>query len=240
VSTESLNFLTIVTFGRSGSTTLQAALNAHSGVAIRGENYNAFAGLWRYWNSIQDSADRHHSGKSDHPWFGTAKLNPQSVLRDLQVQAIANVLRPKPTTQWTGFKEVRYEKAYFPDPVTLLSYLLFLQELFPGLVFLINTRDPALAAKSGWWSSNPNALQVLQQTNFNLERVASDLEKLLGSHRVQIINHDQWKHDSTLVTRALAQLGFPVQDQLISTTLSTHLLHGKVPVNGTTSEGVEQ
>ncbi len=208
---------------------MQSALNAHPGVVIRGENYNAFTGLWQYWNAIQDSSDRHHAGKPDHPWFGTVKLDPQSVLRDLQAHALAHVLRPKPTTTWTGFKEVRYEEAYFPDSVTLLSYLLFLQELFPELVFLFNTRDPAMAAKSGWWSDNPKAQHVLEQTNSNLEQVAGNLGELLGSQRVQIINHDQWKFDCTLVTQALAQLGFPVQDDLVSTALSTHLTHGKMP-----------
>ena len=227
MSTTGLKFLTIVTFGRSGSTILQSALNAHPGVIVRGENYNAFTGLWRYWTSIQDSAQRHHSGKPDHPWFGTAKLHPQSVLNDLHEHAVTRILRPKATTEWTGFKEVRYERAYFPDSVTLLSYLLFLQELFPGLAFLFNIRDPMEAAKSGWWSTHPDAVQVLEHTNSNLERVAYDLEELLGSHRVQTLNHDYWKLDSTLIVHALTHLGFPVQADLVTEVLSTHLTHGK-------------
>ena len=227
MSTTDLKFLTIVTFGRSGSTILQSALNAHPGVIIRGENYNAFTGLWRYWTSIQDSAQRHHSGKPDHPWFGTARLNPQSVLNDLNEHAVTRILRPKATTEWTGFKEVRYERAYFPDSVTLLSYLLFLQELFPGLAFLFNIRDPMAAARSGWWSTHPDAVQVLEHTNSNLERVAHDLEELLGSHRVQTLNHDYWKLDSTLIVRALTHLGFPVQADLVTEVLSTHLTHGQ-------------
>ena len=222
-----LNFLTIVTFGRSGSTILQSVLNSHPQVLIRGENYNAFVGLWQYWTSIQDSANRHHSGKSDHPWFGTARLDPRSVLTGLHNQAVLNVLRPKLHTEWAGFKEVRYEKAYFADSTTLLSYLLFLQELFPGLVFLFNTRDPQAAVKSGWWSTNPNALQVLEHTHTNLMRVANELEGLLGDHRVQVLNHDNWKSDPDLVASALRNVGFPVQESLVQKTLATQLHHGR-------------
>lgn len=221
------HFLTIVTFGRSGSTVLQSALNAHPGVLIRGENYNAFAGLWQYWVSIADSADRHHSGKANHPWFGTAKLDPRAVIKDLRGHAVNAVLRPRSDTQWAGFKEVRYEHAYFPHRVVLLSYLLFLQELLPGLVFLFNTRDPKAAAQSGWWRSHPDAIGALEQTNGNLERVAANLTGLLGAHRVQLLNHDHWKLDPTLITAALSELKFPAQGQLIAEALSKHLAHGK-------------
>jgi Sulfotransferase family len=222
-----LRFLTVVTYGRSGSTTLQSALNAHPHVLIRGENYNAFTGMWRYWQSIQDSGDRHHSGKADHPWFGTARLNPDAILADLHEHAITHILRPKSVTQWVGFKEVRYERAYFPDSSTLLSYLLFLQELLPGLAFLFNTRDPRLAVKSGWWSKNPEALHVLEDTHANLLRTSRELEILIGTHRVQVLNHDLWKNDPANVVRALRTLTFPVEEGLIRESLATQLMHGQ-------------
>ena len=50
-------FLTIVTFGRSGSTALQAALNAHPHTIIRGENYNALRGLHAYIDAVAAAAD---------------------------------------------------------------------------------------------------------------------------------------------------------------------------------------
>jgi hypothetical protein len=206
-------------------------LNEHPNVTIRGENYNALVGLWHYFASIQDSANRHHSGKPDHPWFGTARLNPEAVLTEIQEQVVASVLRPKSQTQWTGFKEVRYEKSYFQDSTTLLSYLLFLQELLPGLAFLFNTRNPESTVKSGWWRSNPEALHVLEETHINLLRVARELGGLLGENRVQVLNHDGWKSNPRLVVRALANLEFPVQENVVTNVLSTQLMHGKNPRN---------
>ncbi|MHB1068086.1 MAG: hypothetical protein ACYC2Z_11785 [Candidatus Nanopelagicales bacterium] len=41
-----LRFVTVVTYGRTGSTVIQAALNALPGVVVRGENYAAMRGLY--------------------------------------------------------------------------------------------------------------------------------------------------------------------------------------------------
>lgn len=232
MTSSGLNFLTLVTFGRSGSTALQAAINAHPHVVLRGENYNAFVGLWRYWTAISEAANRHHSGKPENPWFGTAKLNPQEVLKDLRTNAIDYVFRPKKDTRWTGFKEVRYEQAYFPNSAALVSYLLFLQELFPGLCFMLNTRNPERAARSGWWGGHPNATQVLTQTNTVLRNTAGVLTTMLGSKRVQLVDYDVWKEDPEIVFRALSAFDFPASKKVVFESLSHKLIHGKIPEDG--------
>lgn len=220
-------FITIVTFGRSGSTALQAVLNAHPDVVIRGENYNALTGIWQYWTSVTDASDRHHAGRPNHPWFGTAKLDAQTALLDLRRHVLDTILRPKPTTRWSGFKEVRYEKAYFPTTTTLLSYLLFLQELLPGLRYLVNTRDPDSAAQSGWWQKHPDARTILMQTNQQLREVSEALGRLCGFDRIQLLDYEEWKHSSSRVYQALNNLGFEPDRQIVDATLGTFLSHGQ-------------
>lgn len=224
---QSTQFITIVTFGRSGSTALQAALNTHPDVIVRGENYNAFSGLWHYWDSLTDSASRHHSGKSTHPWFGTARLDPRTALESLHEHALTTVLRPKATTRWSGFKEVRYERAYFPHSAMLISYLVFLQELFPGLRYLINTRNPESAAMSGWWQHHPDARSALAQTNEQLREAGTALTRMLGSHRIQLIDYEDWKSDSSLVFNALEKLEFEPQLEIVQSALGNYLSHGQ-------------
>ncbi|MEY4137633.1 MAG: hypothetical protein RL205_1761, partial [Actinomycetota bacterium] len=89
-----LRYLTVVTYGRTGSTAIQATLNALPGVLVRGENYNAFRGLHDYVQSIAETADRHSSGKPTHPWYGSAKLSPPDVVDDLRRHVVETVLRP--------------------------------------------------------------------------------------------------------------------------------------------------
>jgi len=226
-ASERLQFITVVTFGRSGSTAIQSALNAHPQVLVRGENYNALTGLWRYWQSVVETADRHSAGKPDHPWFGSAKLDPQDVLDDLRQQVVSRLLRPKKETLWTGFKEVRYEGAYFSTSASLTQYLLFLQELMPGLCFLVNIRSPERAARSGWWSEHPDAIASLSKTVENLRASSVQLEQMLGNGRVQLVSHDEWNQDPGLIFEALTELGFPVNREILLESMTNKLHHGQ-------------
>lgn len=222
-----LSFLTIVTFGRSGSTALQAALNAHPDTIIRGENYSALRGIQDYVESIAAAADRHSSGKPHHPWFGTARLDSQAVLADQRRHVIEYLLRPKSTTRWTGFKEVRYEVGHVSDADVLANHLLFLNTLLPGMRYLVNVRDPKTASKSGWWSQHPDALGALQQTVEHLHSATTVVQAALGSGRAVIIDHERWAADPQVLVDALNALGFPVDESIVRTSLAEHLSHGK-------------
>ncbi len=219
-------FITIVTYGRTGSTALQAAMNALPGVVVRGENYNALRGLHGYVQAIAETADRHHAGKPTHPWFGSARLSPADVLADLRRHVVDNVLRPKPTTTWVGFKEVRYEPGHFPDDDALLDYLLFLDKLLPGIGFLFNVRDAQAAARSGWWPDNPDALEVLERTRTSLDSAASELNRILGAGRAVVVDYDAWSVDPALVIDAFEALGLPRDDDAVRAALGQRLSHG--------------
>ncbi|NKB93896.1 MAG: hypothetical protein GKR84_04790 [Candidatus Nanopelagicales bacterium] len=220
-------FLTIVTFGRSGSTALQAALNAHPHTIIRGENYNALRGLHAYVDAVAAAADRHNSGKPHHPWFGTARLDAPAVLADQRRHVIAHLLRPKADTRWLGFKEVRYEIGHFVDADVMTDYLLFINALLPGVRYVINVRDPQAAARSGWWREHPDAVTALGRSVEHLREAAGTLADVLGPGRVALTEYEQWSADPSIGVSALKSIGFPVQEALIRESLSTHLEHGQ-------------
>jgi len=227
-----LRFLTIVTFGRSGSTALQAAINAHPHTLIRGENYGALRALQSYVDAIAAAGDRHHSGKPHHPWFGTARLDPSAVLADQRRHVIEFLLRPKPDTRWTGFKEVRYEIGHFDDADALANHLLFLNELLPGIRYLMNVRDPKAAAMSGWWAEHPDAVSTLERSTRNLHDAMETVTSVLGPDRAVLIEHDRWSQDPLVVVSALERLGFPVDTSVVTTSLSQHLDHGQAHGKG--------
>jgi hypothetical protein len=220
-------FLTIVTFGRSGSTALQAAMNAHPSTLIRGENYLAARGLQAYVQSLASAADRHHAGRPDHPWFGTARLDPVSVLESARRSFIDHVLRPGPDTRWTGYKEVRYEVGYFPDADDLLDHLLFVQMLLPGVRYLVNVRGADSSLVSGWWPGNPRAREVLSATIANLRQVADQLANVLGQGRVALIEYEEWSREPKSLCDALTSVGFPALPGLVQEVLETKLKHGR-------------
>ncbi len=225
---QELSYLTIITYGRTGSTALQSALNALPGVLIRGENYNALRGLALYSRAIAASADRHHAGRPGHPWFGTAKLDPRETLANLREHVVDHILRPRPNTSWIGFKEVRYEPGHFEDYEQLLDYLLFLNTMFPGIRYLFNVRDEVQTAKSGWWPENPEALNVLRTTRQWLEQAHRDVSRVLtGDNRSSLLRHEEWSGNPDLVLESFDALGLPRDDDAVRSALAAQLVHGK-------------
>ena len=223
------SYVTVVTYGRTGSTAIQASLNALPGVLVRGENYSAMRGLGAYLQSIAEVADRHHAGKSTHPWFGSAQLDPGAVLADIRRHVIDYVLRPTASTKWVGFKEVRYEPGHFASYDELLQHLVFLGKLFPGLRYVINVREPVDAARSGWWPENSDALEVLTTTRDWLISATADLNTLFGSLRAACVAYEDWVADPQVLVDAYSSLGLPRDDQAVRAALLERLEHGSRP-----------
>jgi len=222
-----LRFVTVVTYGRTGSTALQAALNALPGVVVRGENYGALRGLHDYSQAVAETADRHHAGKPGHPWFGSARLDPEGVLLGLREHVVEHLLRPPRGTRWVGFKEVRYDPGHFADYDLLLEYLLFLDALLPGLAYLINVRSPEDAARSGWWPDHGDPAAVLRESRDRLIRATTDLSQVLGEDRVALLDYDVWSRDPDELIRSLASVGLPRDDDAVREALTTRLVHGR-------------
>ncbi len=223
---EGLGFVTVVTYGRTGSTALQAALNALPGVIVRGENYSALRGLATYVQALAETADRHHAGRPAHPWYGSARLDPTSVVADLRGHVLRTVLRPKADTRWVGFKEVRYEPGHFASYDELLDYLLFLSKLLPGIRYLVNVRDPQAAARSGWWPGNENAIDVLTTTRDWLAEATADLSRMLGPGRAVLLDYDAWNGHPDVLVRAFDTLGLPKDDEAVRMAVDQRLEHG--------------
>lgn len=223
-----LSYLTIVTYGRTGSTALQSSLNALPGVLIRGENYGAIRGLALYARAIAASADRHNAGKPEHPWFGTARMDPSATVADLRRHVVEHLLRPRKSTRWVGFKEVRYEPGHFEDYEQLLDYLLFLNSLFPQIRYLFNVRDEEQTARSGWWPNNPNALEVLRTTREWLERAENDLAHIFSDPtRARLVRYEEWSLDAQILISTFAELGLPRDDAAVRAALAPRLSHGR-------------
>lgn len=164
-------YVFVMAYGRSGSTLLQAILNSTPGVLIRGEN----RALPYYLHQF------HKSALKDAAWAGDAarrKVNPFFGIRDypsdvaverMRELLLDTVLRPERGTKVTGFKEIRWYQEDLPD------YLAFMQQVFPGARFILNTRNLEDVAQSSWWADKPDAAPRLQEIESRMLSAAEAL-----------------------------------------------------------------
>ncbi|MBO0845704.1 MAG: sulfotransferase [Nocardioides sp.] len=166
-----LDYLFVLTYGRSGSTLLQGILNSIPGYVIRGENAGYLKGLYAAHKRATDRKDS-MPGTERGPrssWFGIDGYDvalAEERFRELVRDAL---LRPASDTRVTGFKEIRYNDANVKELVG------FMTRVFPGARFVVNTRNLDEVAKSKWWAKDPQAHQNLLRAEKRLLEIAEDL-----------------------------------------------------------------
>lgn len=152
-----LRFVFIVSYGRSGSTLLQRILNSADGVCIRGENKDLFLHLVKAWVMFDTDPELRNLRRSptvphpDNPWYGMHLTDSTRFGRSLAELFIRELLCPPEGTLVSGFKEIRWGN----EPELFESRMEFLKTFFPGARFIINTRNHADVARSGWWGTMP-------------------------------------------------------------------------------------
>lgn len=197
------DYVFVMAYGRSGSTLLQAILNSTPGVLMRGEN----RGLAYYLHQFHKSAVR------DAEWAGDVarrKVNPFYGIRDYPADVaitrirellLDTVLRPEPGTRVLGFKEIRWYQEDLPD------YLAFMQEVFPGARFILNTRQLDDVAKSSWWADHDDAYEQLEVIE---ERMRSAAEALGPS--VFHLRYDEYVDDPPKLRDLFEWLGLEFEE----------------------------
>jgi hypothetical protein len=211
---EDLGYLFIVTYGRSGSTLVAGLLNTLPGYLIRGENRDALHHLFLFHQKLMTESSRGPKAKlrqRTHPFFGIADFPPEKSLTGIRRLVVDTVLRPKPETRVTGFKEIRW---YRPD---MEEYVAWLREVFPGARFLINTRDHADVLKSKWWADgDPEAnAEHLVETEGRFLALAESLGD--AAYR---IHYDDYVADPTVLEGMFAWLGEQWDEDTVRATMA--------------------
>lgn len=208
---DDLGYLFVVTYGRSGSTLLMGMLNSVPGFLIRGENWGALRHLFLFHRSLVDGSQRWRTGRMrqrTHPFFGAADFPAERSLRRIRELVVDTVLRPRPDTRVTGFKEIRW------DHTDLEEYVAWLREVFPGARFVVNTRSHEEVLSSGWWARTPNAAEVLAA----LEARILALGESLGQAAYRV-HYDDYVADPSSLAGLFEWLGEPFDESAVASVL---------------------
>lgn len=219
-----MQYLFVVTYGRSGSTVLLNLLNRLEGYCIRGEN-NGIANHLGMSVSVLAEAQEHPHAKShnpDAPWFGINDPKVDSWGQKLAGAFVEEILRPDPDTRVTGFKEIRFTA----HETTLAAYessIAFLTQYFPGARIIFNTRDWREVAESGWWRYESNMKRIRDLIE-DADRRFEASAKALGD-RAFLIDYADYKGKPDGFRPLLEWLGEEVDEALLASVSQNWLVH---------------
>lgn len=208
----------VMTYGRSGSTLLMGLLNSIPGYLIRGENRQLIRHLYDFHRAGLAERDRVSPARASqptHPWFGIESFDEAASLRQIRELAETTLLRPEPDTRVTGFKEIRWYDEDLPD------YLDFLQQVFPGCRFVVNTRHLPDVAASNYWTHKDDPMGRLEVIE---ERMLSAAEGL-GDAAYQV-HYDDFVADPMVLKGLFDWLGEPWDEEQVRATLAVR--HSRV------------
>jgi hypothetical protein len=212
-SPSDLDYLFVVTYGRSGSTLLMGILNSIPGYLLRGENWDALHHLFRFHRTLEEGSrrwDRARLRQRTHPFFGAGDFPEQRSLEGIRELVLDTVLRPRADTRTTGFKEIRW----YQDDVE--EYVDWLRRVFPGARFVVNTRDHDEVLRSGWWAKRPENAEVLPRVE---ERILA-LAESLGEAAYRL-HYNDYVADPTVLRGLFEWLGEPFDEDAVRGVLAT-------------------
>ncbi|WP_114423218.1 sulfotransferase [Nocardioides houyundeii] len=212
VAGDELEFVFVMTYGRSGSTLLMGLLNSIPGYLIRGENRHALRHLYEFHRSglvERARVNPQNARESTHPWFGIHGFDEEASLRDIRRLVLETLLRPQRRTRVAGFKEIRW---YDTD---LANYVDFLRQVFPGARFVVNTRNLPDVAASAFWRHKDDALGRLEVIEERMLAVADDLGE--AAYRV---HYDDYQDDPGALRGLFEWLGEAFDEESIRKTLA--------------------
>jgi hypothetical protein len=215
-----LDYVFVMTYGRSGSTLLMGILNSIPGWLLRGENRHAMRHLYDFHASgLAERArvDADRASRPTHPWFGIEAFPEAASLQHIRALAEATLLRPEPTTRVSGYKEIRWYDADLPD------YLDFLRQVFPGARFVLNTRDLEDVAASNYWTHKDDPLSQVRAIEQKILGAAEGLGD--AAYRV---HYDDYVSDPTALRGLFDWLGEDFDEAPIREVMATpHSRRGK-------------
>lgn len=211
---DDLQFLFVVTYGRSGSTLLMSLLDSLPGYCIRGENAGVTYDLFEYHRKALEARDKFseqdrlkNAGgglSSRHPWYGIDDYPEDEAIVRLRELVVQTLLRPPREARVTGFKEIRW---WMPK---LVDYLDFLDALFPGARYVLNTRNLDDVSVSKWYRRKPDAREKLQGLEERLVK-AVDTRGDRGYH----LHFDDYVNEPSMLKDFYAWLGEPYDERRI-------------------------
>jgi len=221
-----LQFVFVVTYGRSGSTLLQGLLNTLPRVLVRGENGLYVLPIYRACAqamAFRERHKRHRPGQVTSAFYGLRSVRRPRFVRATRTLVTETLLGPVPRDQLDviGFKEVRWDEI---RPEETEGFFGFMDSAFPGARYILNQRAHDRVAASGFWQDHDTdqvfaALERVEDIQAYLRR--SRPGRILDTTYEQITSADEAVSRAEL--RAIAEFVVGSCDDILLDTLQETL-----------------
>lgn len=221
-----MQYLFIVTHGRSGSTALMRALNALPGWCIRGENAGILRPMVEALQIARSNAHWHTTayGPGD-PWYGADLGRPDRLRQRLARGLVQDILCPPEGTRVAGFKEIRYMADDLHEDLYRAMIRFLLQDIGAARLVLL-TRDATATARSGWFREMPceRALDQIRRTQARLRATAER-----HPQKSFLIDHADFDGNPEGLRPLLDWLGEAMPAAALQAALAPRLTHAQEP-----------
>jgi len=221
--------LFIITYPRTGSTTLLRAVNTASGHTIRGESIGIINNFYRIFRDISNLISEVPKlmpevpvGSDLSPIQGIDLVNLPN-MEDSIVNFFHDIiLQPEESTIVSGWKETMINPAR--DGVEFSTeVLLFMARIFSDSKFIFNVRNPLDVSRSSFWKYSDDSVNEITQCRDWLIDVAES--ELLSPNRVLVVDHDIWSSNPEYLIDSLHGFGVNVKSELVIDILNEKLTH---------------
>lgn len=162
-----MEYVFIVTYGRSGSTLVQGMLNAMPRTLVRGENGLYVQHLFRAWHAADEIRQKRKGPPARRPsnaFFGINALTRGRFVRSAHRLVVGGLLGSEDEKDFDriGFKEVDWHQI---TPEETEPFFAWLEEVCPGAKYVLNTREVEEVLGSGFWQrqETDEALAAIQR-----------------------------------------------------------------------------
>ena len=146
-------YVFVVTYGRSGSTLVQGLLNTLPRTLVRGENNFYILPQYRSLalvRSFKKTHAAHGPAKTSSAFFGLNEINAGDFVDSTRSLVTRQILGTRKPSEFDvlGFKEVLWHRV---TPKETTGFFNFMDDCFPGALYVLNQRDHEQVAGSGFW-----------------------------------------------------------------------------------------
>lgn len=213
-----MEYLFVVTYGRSGSTLLMRILNSIENYCIRGENAGTLSRIYNVYKSahLAKSSNLAVQNGVGQPWFGAGDIELEKFTQGLIDSFVQHILRPPEGTHVLGFKEIRYTHKQMTEE-TFHDYLDFMATNLAPSKFIFNVRDSDQVKQSAWWKKE-DPIEVVQMVEDANQRFQTYHESY--PEYTHIVNYNEYVESPNSLQSLFEFLGEPFDIDRIQDILS--------------------